>query len=117
MWQVPHFWLLILSYGEEYKKAGLPSLTTIFTRTQLLRIIVNWIFATAVSCLFISMNGMILTPFINFLLFGASLWLIWNGIRLLRLRGGEFIYPFTFKRINIYMFLVMMLLSIDWIFV
>ena len=25
--QIPHFWLIILKYGEEYKKAGVPSLT------------------------------------------------------------------------------------------
>ena len=28
--QIPHFWLLILKYGEEYRKAGIPSLTDIF---------------------------------------------------------------------------------------
>lgn len=117
MWQVPHFWLLILNHGDEYKNAGLPSLTGIFTRTQLLRIIFNWIFATAVSCLFLSVNGMIQTPLISFLLFGASLWLIWNGIRLLRLEGEELFYSLAFRRINIYMFLVMLLLSVDRILV
>ena len=30
--QVPHFWLLILKYGEEYKAAGIPNLTDIFSR-------------------------------------------------------------------------------------
>ena len=29
--QIPHFWLLILKYGEEYKKAGFPSLTNILS--------------------------------------------------------------------------------------
>jgi heme O synthase-like polyprenyltransferase len=27
MWQVPHFWLQVLHHGEEYERAGLPSLT------------------------------------------------------------------------------------------
>ena len=120
LWQVPHFWLLILSYGEEYRNAGLPSLTTIFTRTQLLRIIVNWIFATAVSCLFLSISGMVLTPLINYILLGVSLWLMATAIRLLRQGGGvsststyASTYTSTFRRINIYMFLVMTLLSVD----
>ncbi|HUO77151.1 MAG TPA: protoheme IX farnesyltransferase [Thermodesulfovibrionales bacterium] len=114
LWQVPHFWLLILSYGEEYRNAGLPSLTAIFTRTQLLRIIVNWIFATAVSCLFLSISGMVLTPLINYMLLGVSLWLMATAIRLL-IQGGEVTstYTSTFRRINTYMFLVMTLLSVD----
>jgi protoheme IX farnesyltransferase len=113
MWQVPHFWLLLLNHGEEYEKAGLPSLTGIFARRQLLRIIFIWILATAVSCLFISVAGMIRTPAINYFLFGASLWLIWNGLTLLRRQAGERLTSFTFKRINIYMLLVMALLSVD----
>ena len=114
LWQVPHFWLLILSYGEEYRNAGLPSLTAIFTRTQLLRIIVNWIFATAVSCLFLSISGMVLTPLINYALIGVSLWLVTTAVRLL-IQGGEVTstYSSTFRRINTYMFLVMTLLSVD----
>jgi heme o synthase len=31
IWQVPHFWLLMLKYGEEYTKAGFPSITRIYT--------------------------------------------------------------------------------------
>jgi protoheme IX farnesyltransferase len=117
MWQVPHFWLLLLDHGEEYEKAGLPSLTGIFARTQLLRIIFIWIFATAVSCLFISVTGMIRTPAVNYLLFGASLWLIWSGLTLLRRQAGERLASFTFRRINIYMLFVMVLLSVDRLFV
>lgn len=117
LWQVPHFWLLVLHYGGEYEKAGLPSLSSLFTRMQLSRIIVNWIFATAVSCLFLSMSGMILTPAINYTLFGISLWLIAIAIQLLK-QGGEVTSPYTstFRKINVYMFLVMVLASLDSLF-
>ena len=112
LWQVPHFWLLVLHYGREYEKAGLPSLSTLFTNTQLSRIIVNWIFATAVSCPFLSMGGIVLTPLINYTLFGISLWLMAIAIRLLR-HEGEVTYTSTFRKINTYMFLVMLLASVD----
>jgi len=118
LWQVPHFWLLILHYGGEYEKAGLPSLSTLLTHTQLSRIIVNWIFATAVSCLFLSMSGIVVTPLINYTLFGISLWLMATAIRLLR-HAGEVTSPYTltFRMINTYMFLVMLLSSLDTFFI
>lgn len=116
MWQVPHFWLLVLNYGEEYEEAGLPSLTKIFTRAQLLRIIFIWISAVAVSGLFISTGGMIHTPPVNVLLLGASFWLVVNAVRLLLPGRGEIPYPLTFRKINIYVLLVMALLSVDKLF-
>ncbi len=113
VWQVPHFWLLMLYYGEEYRLAGLPALTEMFTATQLARVIFIWIIATAVSCLFIVVAGVILSPLIRFFLFGSSLWIILNGTRLLQERQMKFAYSFAFRRINIYILLVMTLLSID----
>lgn len=35
IWQVPHFWLLLLNSGRDYEKAGLPSLTRIFSSAQI----------------------------------------------------------------------------------
>jgi protoheme IX farnesyltransferase len=116
LWQVPHFWLLFINHGEEYRRAGLPSLTGTFTDIQLSRVIFNWIIATAVSCLFIAATGAGVSPVTHFFLFGASLWLIWNGLKLLRKRGKDSAYAFAFKRINLYMLLVMTLLSIDKLF-
>jgi len=117
MWQVPHFWLLVLNYGREYEEAGLPSLTAVFTRVQLLRLISHWIFGAAMSCLLISLNGLVRAGTTRFLLFGLSLWLVGNGIGILRSHGSEFIHPYAFRRVNLYMFLAMVLLSVDRLFV
>jgi len=116
IWQVPHFWLLILDYAEEYEQAGLPCLTVIFSKTQLMRITFSWILATAVSCLFITVHRVIRFPLISLLLLAASFWLIGNGIILLRKRASDSFYSFAFKRTNIYLFLVMILLSADRVF-
>lgn len=35
LWQIPHFWLLILKYGEEYQQAGFPSLFDYFNEKQI----------------------------------------------------------------------------------
>ena len=108
MWQVPHFWLLIMNYGGEYKSAGLPSLTGIFTRAQLLRIIFIWIVCTSVSGLLISANKLINSAFINCVLAALSLWLSWCGAGFLKDRSAA--GPLFFRKINIYMFTVLVLI-------
>lgn len=113
IWQVPHFWLLIADHGEEYRRAGLPSLTQIFTRNQFTRVIFNWILATAVSCIFIAAAGVILSSLISLLILGFSLWLVWSATELLRNRRRESSYNVAFRRINVYMLLVMALLSVN----
>ncbi|MDO8896327.1 MAG: protoheme IX farnesyltransferase, partial [Bacteroidales bacterium] len=35
IWQVPHFWLLMLKYGDEYVKAGYPSITQLYDEKQI----------------------------------------------------------------------------------
>jgi len=43
VWQVPHFILLLLLYGDDYRQAGLPALTTMYPETAVRRIIFTWI--------------------------------------------------------------------------
>ncbi|MBK7979489.1 MAG: protoheme IX farnesyltransferase [Ignavibacteriae bacterium] len=35
IWQIPHFWLLVLMYDDQYKKAGFPTLSNIFSHSQI----------------------------------------------------------------------------------
>jgi len=116
MWQVPHSWLFILKYGSEFENAGLPSLTDLFSRAQLLRINFIWISAVGVSCLLVTMSGAIRNSIVDFSLFALSAWLVGNGVKLLGTEGKESRYSFAFNRINIYMFLVMFSLTVDKLF-
>lgn len=47
--QIPHFWLLLLLFGDQYKLAGMPSLTDIFTAIQIKRVTYAWILTTIAS--------------------------------------------------------------------
>ncbi len=51
--QIPHFWLLILKYGEEYKKAGIPNLTDLFSHAQIKRLTFTWVVTSAVAAIFL----------------------------------------------------------------
>jgi len=49
MWQVPHFWLLVMKNGSDYKKAGFPTIADVYSEKQLKSITYVWIVATGVS--------------------------------------------------------------------
>src|SRR5208283_2920148 len=75
IWQVPHFWLLILNFSEDYKKAGLPTLTNLFSPRQLGRITFMWIAATAITGILMPLYGNAYSVITAFLLIAISLWL------------------------------------------
>lgn len=43
LWQIPHFWLVILSYSEDYAAGRLPNLLNRFDEKGLKRLLVTWI--------------------------------------------------------------------------
>lgn len=51
--QIPHFWLLLLMFGDQYKQANLPSLNQIFNPLQIKRITYTWILTTIASALLV----------------------------------------------------------------
>ncbi len=116
MWQVPHFWLLLLDFGEDYEKAGLPSLTKIFTPAQISRITFMWISATAVASMVTQLFGIAESLAIRGGLSIAAVWLVWKSSKLLKVRSLEFSFHFTFNTINAYAFLVMVLFNLDRLF-
>jgi len=113
IWQVTHFWILFLSYGDDYKKAGLPSLTDVFSQKQLVRIVFIWILATAVAFMLSPLYGLMTSGIADLLLILVTTWLLWNGLKLIRGAGNTFTYRFAFNRMNIYILLVMLLLNMD----
>ncbi len=52
LWQVPHFWLLLLFHRADYAEGGLPSLFDRFDSRQVVRLTFVWIAAVAVAALF-----------------------------------------------------------------
>jgi protoheme IX farnesyltransferase len=117
IWQLPHFWLLLLYYGKDYEKAGLPSLTGIFTTRQLKRLTFICILVTAGASLLIPLFGITNSNFTNLCLLAGTLWLSWTATNLLRLHTKEFSFRLVFREINIYALLVISLLSLDNLFI
>jgi protoheme IX farnesyltransferase len=116
IWQVPHFWLLMLTLSDDYKAAGYPTLTQIFDQNQIARLTFMWTLATALSCLMIPLFGIGNSPIIHYVLYAAALWLIWSSRGLLKPSKEKRSFRKMFMRINIYILVVMLSLSIDRLF-
>lgn len=113
IWQIPHFWLLLLIFDKDYHQAGFPTLTQIFTRDQLSRITFIWIISTAVTGLMIPLFGLITDFWISIALFLSSIWLIWNAFKLLINTDSFLVFRIAFRYINYFALTVVALASID----
>ncbi len=113
IWQVPHFWLLMLKYGDEYKKAGFPSITSIYTPRQIKNITFIWIVATAVSALMLPAFNVVESWVVVIGLFVSSFWLVGQFIKLLKPQDNNFSPIRYFMKINYYVLAVIIFLSID----
>ncbi len=116
LWQVPHFWLLMLNHGEDYERAGLPSLTRIMSKAQIARMTYVWITAAAAASLALPLYGPLRSPAVYFPLLSLALWLIWSGRPLTEKDSLPSLSFPLFKKINIYLFIMMSLLTVEGIF-
>jgi heme O synthase-like polyprenyltransferase len=83
---------------------------------QIGRVTFAWIVAAAIAGLSLPLYGSIRSPVVYMVLALCAGWLIWSGKTLARKRPDGPLSSALFKRINIYLFLVMALLSLENIF-
>lgn len=81
--QIPHFWLLILKYGEDYKRAGFPTLADIFSRLQINRLTFSWVISSVFAALFLCYFEIIQSRAIMIILVIFSASLVWQFTGLL----------------------------------
>ena len=113
IWQIPHFWLLLLLLDKDYQKAGFPTLTQIFNQQQLGRITFVWIIATAITGLLLPVFQISHNGYINLSLLLAAVWLSYKSISLTRSTVERTSYKFAFKNINYFALFIVLMVSID----
>jgi protoheme IX farnesyltransferase len=116
IWQIPHFWLLMLKYGHEYQQAGFPTINQSFSPDSLKRIIFTWVLAT--SAFSISIPLFLRNISLLFFLFIFTLNIVFVLIFSTLSFGKvtEFSIKKSFISINIYMFLFMVILIFKHLF-
>lgn len=113
MGQIPHFWLLLLMTGKDYEQAGLPSLTKIFTESQIRRLSLNWIVWTGLTAVFMSMFGLTTNTWATWSLGIMSVMAITGFIILFNTTKFKSNYRMHFLLLNSFYMLVMILLWVD----
>lgn len=113
IWQIPHFWLLLLVLDEDYKKAGMPTLTNLFSKSQLARITFIWIMATAISSLFLPMVALVETEIVKYLIVLSVILLSINSLKLLKYSDENPTIKFAFRNINFFVLFIVSIISFD----
>jgi protoheme IX farnesyltransferase len=113
MWQVPHFWTIAFDRSREYREAGLPTLSDIFSEKQIRRIVFQWILGTAACSLLICFCSAVYSSITRCALLAISSWLIYAGFsfRQFKERAGLTL----FRKMNHYMLAFLLLLFVDWL--
>ncbi len=113
IWQIPHFWLLLLLYSKDYQKAGYPTLSKLFSEIQIRRVTFIWIAALSTTCMLIPVFDLSSSLIITTLLLVLGFWLVFKTKDLLNTSIQRVQFRKAFGNINIYVLLVVVLLMID----
>lgn len=112
IWQIPHFWLLLIKYSKEYEAAGYPSIYSVIRKENLKLITYVWIIATSVTTMMFPLFHIITSVVFLIALFILNIWLVISFTRLTFNMQYEFNFKRAFITINLFMILFMLLLSI-----
>lgn len=113
VWQIPHFWLLLLKYGKEYEGAGFPALTETFSREKIAKLVFFTTVLTIVPVCVLFAGGMLNYFITGILLLAASVWLLVNSYKFIKSDLSNKNVTRSFIGINIYTLVFITLLSLD----
>lgn len=112
MWQIPHFWLIVIRHSKDYETAGFPSTTAIYSETQIKGITFVWVTATAVASVLLPLMGVFNNISLKIILFMIIAALIFAFSRfLLKSSEGSKIFKY-FMGINAYLLLILILIVV-----
>ena len=112
IWQVPHYWLLVMLFHGDYKDAGYPTAMRLFGQASLQRLTFVWLIFTIQAGIFLVsvfepyMISIILTVIVGIWAFISSLELLKSNFVLANARS-------VFWKINASFLAIIIILSID----
>lgn len=112
IWQVPHFWLLMLKYGKEYEEAGFPTINRAVNPENLMKIIYAWIVSTSFSSIAIPLFLEKISLMFFIAIFALNITFVVVFTQLSFGKVSNLNFKKSFISINVYMFVFMILLIV-----
>lgn len=113
MWQIPHFWLLLIKYHEDYKNADLGNLYSIFSKNQAKHVVFVWIVATSLTSLLLPYFGIIQSTVTILIMLFINIGFVISFYRIIFNKSNQIHFRIASIEINIFMITVLTLLIID----
>jgi protoheme IX farnesyltransferase len=113
LWQLPHFWLLILGNQQEYRESDIPNMLHLFTGSQLKKIILVWIFGFICTAFQLPMVNVLITPWLHWLLATGLLAMLSGVGYFLFIKSDFHNYPRLFHYLNYTMAFIITLILVD----
>jgi protoheme IX farnesyltransferase len=113
IWQIPHFWLLLIANEKDYRKAGFPVLTDRLSRVQLVNYIFGGLILTAISAIYFVSAGYINYTILSVLIFLLTGLFIYHSAAFLKRNRENRNIKDMFIKLNIYTLIFLVLLLTD----
>jgi protoheme IX farnesyltransferase len=113
LWQIPHFWLLMIKYGKEYELAGFSSISKILNERQIKSVVFGWGVITSLFLMLFPFFGFNLKPILMVSLIAMNFLFITMFHRFLFLKGSPKTIKKAFILINSYAVVVFLVLVIN----
>jgi len=91
LWQLPHFWLLIIKYGKDYNAAGLATISDWLSEREIRMLVFFWvIFSTSLLILFIAIaDSPAYAIFVPVILLNITFIILFYRLLFIREKEGE----------------------------
>lgn len=107
--QIPHFWLLLLMFGDQYQMAKLPCLNRLLSESQIKRVTFTWVLTTLASA-FLVIFFVIGNKLIMFLLLSYVFYLLSSMTMALFFQKEMKVRPAFYKLNFLYLFMMIFLI-------
>lgn len=117
VWQIPHFWLLLLLYGKDFKKGGFPVLTDLYSAQFIKQMTFVLLALTVVIGMVLTLTGANNFLTTNVLIFISSALMLIVAVSFLAKKNEQRKdIVKTFVSINLYTLILITILSADKLF-
>ncbi len=113
LWQLPHFWLILVKYRDDYQKAGFKTFSSKVSDTQIKYLVFGWIVCTTSLLVVFGITGLVFKAYLNAALIPVNAVFILLFYRLLFRQYSSKALRTAYIMVNAFGLLVMALFIIN----